>query len=94
MTEEKLAQALAACEAYKERKKDIIDNNLPLPGIKAQKYYYPLTQFLLRMITLFGGESISYLNKKKINTPKDRPIVFANTHKFKPDIEKIPLFIR
>ena len=42
MTEERLAQALAAFEAYKERKKDIIDNNLPLPGIKAQKYYYPL----------------------------------------------------
>jgi len=93
MTEERLIQALAAFEAYKERKKDIIDNNLPLPGIKAQKYYYPLTQFLLRMITLFGGESISYLNEKKINTPKDRPIIFANTHKFKPDIEKTTISI-
>jgi len=93
MTEERLIQALAAFEAYKEHKKDIIDNNLPLPGIKAQKYYYPLTQFLLRMITLFGGESISYLNEKKINTPKDRPIIFANTHKFKPDIEKTTISI-
>lgn len=93
MTEERQAQALAAFKAYKERKKDIIDNNLPLPGIKAQKYYYLLTQFLLRMITLFGGESISYLNEKKINTPKDRPIIFANTHKFKPDIEKTTISI-
>lgn len=93
MTEERLEQALASFEAYKKHKKDIIDNNLPLPGIKAQKYYYPLTQFLLRMITLFGGESISYLNEKKIITPKDRPIIFANTHKFKPDIEKTTISI-
>lgn len=93
MTKERLEQALAAFEAYKKHKKDIIDNNLPLPGIKAQKYYYPLTQFLLRMITLFGGESISYLNKKRIVTPKGRPIIFANTHKFKPDIEKTTISI-
>ena len=93
MTEEKLQKAKEAFKEYKIHKKDIIDNNLPLPGAKAQKYYFPLTQFLLRMITLFGGESISFLNDKKIETPKDRPIVFANTHKFKPDVEKIAISI-
>ena len=93
MTEEKLQKAKVAFNEYKIHKKEIIDNNLPLPGAKAQKYYFPLTQFLLRMITLFGGESISFLNNKKIVTPKGRPIIFANTHKFKPDIEKTTISI-
>lgn len=93
MTEEKLQKAKVAFNEYKTHKKDIIDNNLPLPGAKAQKYYFPLTQFLLRMITLFGGESITFLSSKKIATPKGRPIIFANTHKFKPDIEKTTISI-
>lgn len=93
MTEEKFNQAKCAFEEYKKYKKEIIDNNLPLEGIKSQKYYYPLTQFLLRMITLLGGESISFLNEKKIVTPKERPIIFANTHKFKPDIEKTTISV-
>lgn len=93
MTEEKFNQAKCAFEEYKKHKKEIIDNNLPLEGIKSQKYYYPLTQFLLRMITLLGWESISFLNEKKIVTPKERPIIFANTHKFKPDIEKTTISI-
>ena len=93
MTEEKLMQAKSAFAEYKINKKSIIDNNLPLPGVKAQRYYYPLTQFLLRMITLFSGESLSFLNERKINTPKGRPIIFANTHKFKPDLEKTTISI-
>lgn len=93
MTEDKLIQAKSAFAEYKINKKSIIDNNLPLPGVKAQRYYYPLTQFLLRMITLFSGESLSFLNERKINTPKGRPIIFANTHKFKLDVEKISISI-
>ena len=93
MTEEKLQKAKVAFNEYKIHKKEIIDNKLPLPGAKAQKYYFLLTQFLLRMITLFNGESISFLNDKKITAPKDRPIIFANTHKFKPDVEKIAISI-
>lgn len=94
MNEEKLQQAKDAFEEYKKNKKEIIDNNLPLPGIKTQKAYYVLTGILLRAITLFGQEHISYLNDKKIITPKGRPIIFANTHKFKPDVEKIAISIR
>ena len=94
MNEKKLKQAKVAFEEYKRNKKEIIDNNLPLPGIKTQKAYYALTGILLRAITLFGGEHISYLNEKKIITPKGRPIIFANTHKFKPDVEKIAISIK
>lgn len=93
MNNPKMVKAKAAFERYKRAKKEIIDNDLPLPGIKMQKYYYIITRFLLRMIVLFGGERISYLNEKKIITPKGRSIIFANTHKFKPDFEKISLSI-
>lgn len=93
MIEKKAARAQAAFEEYKRTKKEIIDSNLPLPGTKMQKYYYLLTQILVRLITLFSGESISYLNEKKIIAPKGRPIIFANTHKFKPDFEKISISI-
>ena len=94
MNQKKLQQAKVAFEEYKRNKKEIIDNNLPLPGIKTQKAYYALTGILLRAITLFGGEHISYLNEKKIIAPKGRPIIFANTHKFKPDVEKIAISIK
>lgn len=93
MTADRLTQAKNAFEKYKKHKKEIIENNLPLPRTRKHRYYYPLTQSLLRMITLFSGESIFYLNEKRINTPKGRPIIFANTHKFKPDIEKTTISI-
>lgn len=80
-------------EEYKRQKKYILDNGLPLPGLEMQKYYYPLTQFLLKMLTLFDRESISFLNEKNVATPKGRPTIFANTHKFKPDMEKITQII-
>ena len=94
MTENRLTQAMTAFEEYKNEKKEIIDYGLSLPGVKKQKYYYPMTQFLLRMITFFNGESISFLNEKNVRTPIGRPIIFANAHKFKPDIEKITLSIK
>ena len=50
-----------------------------------------LRRILLKAITLINGEKIYYLNEKNVKTPKDRPIIYANTHKFKPDIEKISL---
>lgn len=94
MNAKKAAKAKAAFEKYKKNKKEIVDKALPLMGVKKQTYYYILTQFLLRMVTLFGRESITYLNEKEIVTPKGRPIIFANTHKFKPDMEKISISIR
>lgn len=91
MRENKLPRSKKAFEKYKSYKKDIVDKNLPLPGIKLQKPYYLLTQILLKLITLAGNERICFLNEKKVNTPKNRPVIFANTHKFKPDIEKIAI---
>ncbi len=87
----RLAEAEIAFENYKIQKRDIIDQGLKLPGINKAKVYYPLTQTLLGVLTLADGEHLHYLNQKKVKTPKRRPIIFANTHKFKPDIEKITL---
>lgn len=80
-----------AYEEYKVWKKNIIDNDLPLPSIKKAKTKYPFTKFLLKLITLFNREKIIWLNDKKIDLPNDRTIIFANTHRFKPDFEKITI---
>lgn len=91
MRKNRLQRSKKAFEKYKLYKKDIIDKNLHLPGIKLQKPYYLLTQILLKLITLAGNEHICFLNEKKVNSPKNRPVIFANTHKFKPDVEKIAI---
>ena len=93
MVKDKTLRAKKAFQQYKQRKKEIIDNNLALPGLKKQRAYYILTQCLLSLITWFSGESIGYLNEKEVAIPEGRTVLFANTHKFKPDIEKITLSI-
>ena len=46
---------------------------------------------MLGAMTIASGEHIKYLNEKNVKTPVGRPIIYANTHKFKPDIERISL---
>ena len=87
--QERLEEAEIAFEEYKTEKIKTIKENLKLKGVKKAKFYFPITQLLLKAITLINGEKIYYLNGKNIKTPKNRPIIYANTHKFKPDIEKI-----
>lgn len=87
----KLQEAEITFENYKKEKIRIIENNLKLKGLKKAKFYFPITKLLLKIITIAGGERIYYLNEKNVQGPKDRPIIYANTHKFKPDVEKIAL---
>lgn len=65
MRENKLLRSKRAFEKYKSYKKDIVDKNLHLPGIKLQKPYYLLTQILLKLITLAGNERICFFTLKK-----------------------------
>lgn len=87
----KVEEAKIAFEEYKKEKIKIIEENLKLKGITKAKFYFPITKLLLNLITISNGERIYYLNEKNVKTPKNRPIIYANTHKFKPDIEKISL---
>lgn len=87
----RLEESEIAFANYKEEKAKIIENNLPLKGIKKAKFYFPITQSLLYGITKASKEQIHYLNQKEVEVPKDRPIIYANTHRFKPDMEKITL---
>lgn len=88
---ERLKEAEIAFEDYKKEKIRIIENNLKLQGVIKSKFYFPITKLLLKLITKASGEKIYYLNEKNVEVPKGRPIIYANTHKFKPDIEKISL---
>ena len=90
---EKLKQAELVFKNYKKEKIKIIENNLKLQGINKAKFYFPITKLLLNILTKLNGEKIYYLNEKNVKTPKERPIIYANTHKFKPDLEKISLSV-
>ena len=87
--QKRLKEAELAFEKYKQDKKRIIEDKLKLRGIKKAKFYFPITKLLLGIMMVSSGERIYYLNEKNVKTPSGRPIIFANTHKFKPDIERI-----
>lgn len=87
----KMEEARIAFEKYKKEKVEIIENNLPLKGTRKAKIYYPITKLLLYIITKLNGEHIYYLNDKDVDLPEGRTVIYANTHRFKPDLEKITL---
>lgn len=78
-------------EEYKKRKKEIIEQNLSLTGIEEAKEIYPKTKKLLKIITFLSGENIEWLKGENISVPSNRTVIFANTHRFKPDFEKITI---
>lgn len=88
---DRLEKARMAQEKYKKSKIDIIEKDLPLPGIRKARFYYPFTTLLLKIITKTENSKISYLHERDVLTPVGRPVIFANTHRFKPDLEKISL---
>lgn len=75
---------------YKKAKKESVEKDLPLRGIRKAKMVYPFTKLLLRILAIINCEKIVWLKKnKKIRT--NQTIIFANTHRFKPDFEKITI---
>ena len=69
--------------------KERLEENLKLKGIKKAKLFFPITKLMLGAMILSSKEHITYLNEKNVKIPKGRPVIYANTHKFKPDIERI-----
>lgn len=78
---------------YKSVKQESAEKGLPLCGIKKAKMLYPVTKILLMLLTAISGEKIVWLKKvRSIQT--DKTIIFANTHRFKPDFEKITIMTK
>lgn len=78
---------------YKKQKKESVDKCLPLCGIYKARMLYPVTKILLMLLTAISGEKIVWLKKvRSIQT--DKTIIFANTHRFKPDFEKITIMTK
>lgn len=92
--EKRVEESKIAFANYKREKEKIIENNLKLKGLRKAKFYFPITKILLYAITKASGEQIHYLNQKEVEVPKERPVIYANTHRFKPDIEKITLSLK
>lgn len=80
-----------AFQKYKLEKKNIVDSNLKIKGLVKAKITYPILKQLLKLITVYNGEKITWISEKNFKLPKDRTIIFANTHRFKPDFEKITI---
>lgn len=80
-------------EEYKKKKAEFLDSGMEIPKkiIIAAKIKYPFTRLLLQLITIFSHEKIIALNKKNKKIPKGRNVIYANTHRFKPDFEKISI---
>lgn len=76
---------------YKEAKRRFEKEDISMRCIKKAKGIYPFTQLLLKLITILGGEKVVWLKKENENTYTNKTIIFANTHRFKPDFEKITI---
>jgi len=76
---------------YKEEKEKSIGEDIPLNKIRKAKITYPLTKILLRILTVLSGEKTVWLNKDNADVRTKSAVVFANTHRFKPDFEKITI---
>lgn len=88
---DKLKRAELAQIKHKEYKIKILKSQGTPPGITKAKIYFPFTKLLLRLINIVERSSIEYLNEKKPFIPHNRPVIFACTHKFKQDVEKITI---
>lgn len=81
-------------EVYAEYKKDkasTLTREIPLKKIAKAKRVYPLTKLLLRILATISCEKIEWLHKETAEPETDKTIVFVNTHRFKPDFEKITI---
>ena len=88
--EEQISEARKAFEEYKLEKKRIIAEDSKLEGIESINKNHKLMKSLLKAITRLSGEKITFLNNR-VNVPKGRTIIYANTHRFKPDCEKLDM---
>lgn len=76
---------------YKKEKSVLLTRAIPLNKIAKAKRIYPLTKLLLRTLALISGEKIEWLHKETAEPQTDKTIIFVNTHRFKPDFEKITI---
>ena len=86
-----LEKAQEAFLEYKRYKCSVVKGEEKLPDFRKIKRVYPFTQMLLRLITAISGEKIVSLKQDNIKVPNDRTVIWANTHRFKPDFEKISI---
>lgn len=83
-----------AYKEYKQEKQNMVNNGINKFKIIKAKKVYPITKILLAIMHLFNNEKIRIISNNKINNPENRTVIYANTHRFKPDFEKITLITK
>ena len=76
---------------YKREKELSLTQKIPTSRIAKVKRVYPFTKILLQILTLINDEKIEWLRKETAEPQRGKTIIFANTHRFKPDFEKITI---
>lgn len=89
MAKEKSIEEIYA--EYKREKELALTREIPTSRIARVKRVYPFTKVLLQILTLISGEKIEWLHKETAEPKTDKTIIFVNTHRFKPDFEKITI---
>lgn len=89
MAKEKSIEEIYA--EYKREKELALTREIPTSRIAKVKRVYPFTKVLLQILTLICGEKIEWHHKETAEPQTDKTIIFVNTHRFKPDFEKITI---
>lgn len=76
---------------YRERRKELYEQNIKLKNIELRKRIYPLFHIFLKVDRLFRGQSIKVLGEHK---KFSGPVIFACTHIGQNDLENIYETIR
>lgn len=79
---------------YKNQKKRIVDEDLPLTGVNIRKITRPIQRGLLFGQRMINGQRISVMGNKDYVIPEGRPVIFVVSHIGKYDFEIVNELIK
>jgi len=81
-------------DEYKDKKKKIVDNNLPISGRKTRKLIRPLMRKALLIQRKLNKQTIKKMGNIKYKFPKNKPVIFVVSHIGKYDFEIVNELIK
>lgn len=79
---------------YKNQKKRIVDEYLPLTGVNIRKITRPIQRGLLFGQRMINGQKVSVMGNKDYVIPEGRPVIFVVSHIGKYDFEIVNELIK
>lgn len=79
---------------YKNHKKRIVDEDLPLTGVNIRKITRPIQRGLLFGQRMINGQKVNVIGNKDYVIPEGRPVIFVVSHIGKYDFEIVNELIK